>query len=79
MSSSLAAPPRDALAAALGPAPDPALTPLDQLAPERRAALSALVAEARERHRREVQTAIDAALTHVPAVLRAAVRKLLFS
>ena len=74
----MSSPPTDALAAALGPAPDPALAPLERLAPEVRAELSHLVAEARERQRREVHVAIDTALTHVPAVLRGTIRKLLF-
>jgi len=71
-------PPPDALAAALGPHPDPALAPLERLSPELRAELSRLVGDARERQRREVKTAIDESLTHVPALLRGPIRKLLF-
>lgn len=70
--------PPDALAAALGPHPDPALAPLERLSPEARAELSRLVADARERQRREVKQAIDASLDHVPALLRGTIRKLLF-
>lgn len=71
-------PPADALAAALGPHPDPALAPLERLSPAARAELSRLVAEARERQRRELKAAIDESLTHVPALLRGPIRKLLF-
>lgn len=53
--------------------------PLARLPPTPRAALAPLVADARARQRREVQRAIDDALTHVPALLRGAIRRLLFS
>jgi hypothetical protein len=50
----------------------------DRIPAELRGELSRLVAEARERQRKEVELAIDTALSHIPAVLRGAVRKLLF-
>lgn len=50
----------------------------EDLSPELHDRLARLVIEARKRQQREVQLAIDSALTHIPALLRGAVRKLLF-
>ena len=50
----------------------------DQLSPTHRAALDAAVHAARERQRVVLQESIDAAMEHVPRVLRAALRKVLF-
>lgn len=60
-------------------APDADPDPIARLPPGPRDALTRLVAAARERQRRDVQRAIDAALTHVPALVRGPIRRLLFS
>jgi len=65
----------DALATALGHA---APAGIERLDPAARAALARLVGEAREHQKRQVKAAIDEALTHVPSLLRVAIRKLLF-
>lgn len=51
---------------------------LERLAPERRAALLAAVEHARERQRIALQESIEAALQHVPSVVRGALRRVLF-
>jgi hypothetical protein len=50
----------------------------DTLGPEDRATLHRVVEAARDRQRAELQASIDAALEHVPRVLRGALRKVLF-
>jgi alkylhydroperoxidase family enzyme len=51
---------------------------LDRLAPSERAALTAAVEAVRHQQRHVLQQSIDAAMEHVPRVLRGALRKVLF-
>ena len=69
--------PSAALSDALGPRDD-ARAALATLDPATRAELGRLVVAAREHQRSATRKAIDEALVHVPALLRGAVKKLLF-
>jgi len=68
----------DALLKALTPGEPAVMDALARLGPAVRTELSTIVAESRERSMRDTRAAIDQALTHVPGILRGAVRKLLF-
>jgi len=57
---------------------DVTLPGLERLAPDQQVALVAAVRHARERQRAVLEDAIDAAMEHVPRVLRGAMRKVLF-
>ena len=68
----------DALDDANTPPEPEATEAIARLPPTVRSELAALVAQARPRSVRATRGAIDQALTHVPGILRGAVRKLLF-
>lgn len=68
----------DALDDANTPAEPEATHAIAQLSPTVRTELAALVAHARPRAIRDTRGAIEQALSHVPGILRGAVRKLLF-
>ena len=63
------------LAAELGAGELPAL---DALSDEDIAALATMLRDARRRQQRQLTTAFEAALGHIPMLLRAPVRKILF-
>lgn len=52
--------------------------PVDKLSPAQRSELTAAIRETRANHALLLRQSIDAAMDHVPRVLRGALRKVLF-